>query len=127
MSLYVSMLREFNAKDWLRHTKLDGSVIGHNATLEIHHFFPRALLIKKGYATDLINTFANYVIISKDSNLNILDKEPHAYLKEEKVKNEELYKQCVPEDKELWKSKNYKKFLVERRKLLAERANNIFY
>jgi hypothetical protein len=123
MSLFVSMLRNLSAKDWFRHTNLDGSVIGHNAELHIHHFFPQALLRKKGYETELINTFANYAIICKQTNLDISDKEPEVYLKEYKVKDKDLRDQCIPENRELWQSKKYRQFLAERRKLLAERAN----
>jgi len=64
MSLYISMLRNNNAKDWIYGTPLDGNVIGHNAELQVHHFFPRSLLLMHGFESDQINTFANYTIIS---------------------------------------------------------------
>jgi len=64
MSLYVSLLRNAGAKDWKEHTPLDGSVQGHNASLQVHHFFPRALLRKEGYDSAQIDTFANYTLLS---------------------------------------------------------------
>jgi len=123
MSLYVSMLRDAGAKDWINRTELSGNVIGYNANLEVHHFFPQSLLRKKGYPTEMINTFANYVILSKDSNLNISDEEPIMYIDRLRIRKKDLDDQCIPEDRNFWKVEKYKKFLAERRKLLARRSN----
>ena len=108
MALYISMLRDKNSKDWYAKTNLDGMAIGHNANLEIHHIFPKAQLKKLNYDSKSINTFANYSIICKDSNIN----------------KKYLVDQCIPLEKYLWKIKRYKKFLRERKKLLAIAANN---
>ena len=123
MSLFISMLRNNNAKDWCKDTPLDGSVIGHNAELQVHHFFPKALLKLKGYNYDKINTFANYVIIDKGCNLGISDEEPSKYIKEHKISKKDLRDQCIPLDKTLWSVSRYEDFLEERRKLLAKNAN----
>ena len=57
MSLYLSMLRNKNAKDWAASKNhLNGNVQGHNATLEIHHIFPKDLLRQGGYSYVDINT-----------------------------------------------------------------------
>ena len=73
MSLFLSMLRDGNAKDWQNtDSPLDGTVVGHGAPLQVHHFFPRALLNKQeelSYAD--VNTFANYTVISANTNLNV--------------------------------------------------------
>jgi hypothetical protein len=122
MSLYISMIRSNKAEDWINHSELSGNVVGHNSELQIHHFFPQALLRENGYTTDLINTFANYVILSKDSNINISDEEPFKYIQKLKTKKKDLQSQCIPLNKNLWKVCNYKKFLSERRRLLAENA-----
>jgi len=126
MSLYITLLRTTNAKDWVSHDPLDGTVIGHNAQLQIHHFFPQQCLRKHGINDlDMINTFGNYTVISKDSNLKILDSEPIDYIKEKKIRRKDLESQFIPMDEELWRVKNYKKFLRARRDLLAKASNQI--
>jgi hypothetical protein len=125
MSLFLSMLRDKNAKDWLNTDfPLDGSVVGHGAPLQVHHFFPRALLNKqKELKFEDINTFANYAILSASTNLDVSTEEPATYLERLNVSKVELEKQCIPTDRALWHVRRYKDFLARRRKLLAERAN----
>jgi hypothetical protein len=128
MSLYISMLRNSNAKDWdSSKNPLDGNVQGHNASLEIHHIFPKDILLKNGYGYNQINTFANYAIISKDANLSISNEMPKTYLKRNNnkivIKKKDRKVQCIPEDIKIWQIKKYKRFLVERRQLLAKRIN----
>ena len=123
MSLYVSLLRNAGAKDWKEHTPLDGSVQGHNASLQVHHFFPRALLRKEGYDSAQIDTFANYTLLSKSTNLDIGSEEPATYLRREKIGRHQLDQQCIPQEEALWRVARYDDFLWARRKLLAERAN----
>jgi hypothetical protein len=57
MSLFISMLRNKYAKDWKYQTPLDGNVIGHNAELQVHHFFPQALLRKRNFESDMIRSY----------------------------------------------------------------------
>lgn len=123
MSLYISMLRNNHAKDWITGTPLDGSVIGHNAELQVHHFFPQSLLYDHGYSSEQINTFANYTIINKDTNLDILDEDPATYIKRLKIKKNDLQDQCIPLDKSLWTVNKYEDFLAVRRNLLAKRSD----
>jgi len=125
MSFYISMIRNAGAVDWIYKTPLDGRVIGHNAELQVHHFFPQALLRAHGYSSDMINTFANYTIINKNTNLNISDAEPYIYLKKHKIRKTHLADQFIPLDERLWRVDKYEEFLKERRKLLAHKANNI--
>jgi hypothetical protein len=124
MSLFISMLRDSGGKDWESQTPLDGTVIGHNAGLHIHHFFPRALLTKHGKDVDEINTFANYAVLSAGTNLNVATEEPATYLDRIDVKSSDLDAQCIPSDRELWRIRNYDMFVQARRRLLARRANN---
>lgn len=123
MSLFISMIRNRNAKDWLLQTPLDGKVIGHNAALQVHHFFPKALLEKNSYKSEIINTFANYTIISQQTNLHISAEEPIEYLKRHGIKKGYLEKQCIPLDRKLWRVESYEDFLIERKKLLARQVN----
>jgi hypothetical protein len=46
---------------------------------EIDHIFPRAQLIKKGYAESEINSFANFWILAQGKNRNKSDKHPKDY------------------------------------------------
>lgn len=123
MSLLISMMRENNAKDWLGGTPLDGTVLGHNADLHVHHIFPKALLAKHGYGSSEINTLANFAIISADSNLEVGMEEPASYLTRLKVNEKHLEAQCIPTNPDLWQISRYEDFIKERRKLLAQRAN----
>jgi hypothetical protein len=125
MSLYLSMLRELDARDWKdRNFKLDGTVTGHGAQLHIHHFFPKALLRKQvGLRTKDINTFANYTVISATTNLDVMTEEPGSYIPRLKIPDAELIKQCIPPDRALWRVDRYGDFIRERRRLLAEEAN----
>lgn len=123
MSLYVSMIRERNAKDWIQQTSLDGYVMGHNAQLQVHHFFPQNLLKNYGYKSEDINTFANYTIINKETNLDISAEEPAQYVKRLGIKEKHLKVQCIPPDRDLWRVDRYEDFLAERRRILASQTN----
>jgi hypothetical protein len=125
MSLFLSMIRDRGAKDWQNSdSPLDGTVVGHGAALHVHHFFPRALLNKRKELTrDDINTFANYSIISANTNLNVSSEEPATYLDRIQVPETELSKQSIPLNRDLWRVGHYKEFLAQRRKLLAEEVN----
>ena len=125
MSLYLSMLRDKDARDWEKHeVRLDGSVVGDLAQLQVHHVFPRALLNKMPKITSAdIDTFANYAVIRKGANLGVSTEEPTTYIVRLKVPKAELRKQCMPENQDLWHVTKYKDFLAARRKLLAEGAN----
>lgn len=123
MSMYISMLRDKNAKSWAIDIPLDGTVLGKGAQLQIHHFFPKALMTKHGYSLDKINTFANYTVISADDNLDISMEEPATYLQRLGMDSKQLQIQCIPMDKSLWHVDRYANFLAARRQLLAQRAN----
>jgi hypothetical protein len=125
MSVYLSMLRNSDARDWRNHdVRLDGTVTGQGAQLQIHHFFPRALLRKRDDLTMReINTFANYSVISADANLNVGTEEPATYIERLKIPEKELEKQCIPMDRELWRASRYRDFLRQRRRLLAKTTN----
>lgn len=123
MSLLISMMRDNNAKDWLGGTPLDGTVLGHNAELHVHHIFPKALLARYEYGSSEINRLANFAIISADSNLEVGMEDPASYLTRLKVNKKHLEAQCIPTDPDLWQISRYDDFIKERRKLLAQRAN----
>jgi hypothetical protein len=124
MALFTAMLSAGNARDWCGPDRpLDGSVQGKHAELQVHHFFPRALLKKHGIEDDRINTMGNYTVIFADCNLNVSTEEPATYMDRVKVSDEQLVLQCIPLDRGLWRVLNYEKFITAREKLLAEKAN----
>jgi hypothetical protein len=123
MAAYISLIRSKNAKDWQLDTSLGGDVIGHNAQLQVHHFFPRALLQKNGFNSEQINTLANYVIINKETNLEISSKEPIEYIDKLGIQKRHLACQSIPLKKDLWTVDKYEEFLSERRDLLAKEMN----
>jgi hypothetical protein len=132
MSLYLSMLREAKARDWGAGLEyLDGTVAGHGSALQVHHFFPRALLKKHKVKASDIDTFANYVVIRQDTNLRAGADEPASYIevalaaagKDSRKVRAAIRRQGVPDGPELWRVANYAGFLAERRKLLAAAAN----
>jgi hypothetical protein len=124
MSCFLSMLRDRDARDWQNNGPLDGTVVGHGAALQIHHFFPKALLNKHGMTRSEVNTFGNYTVIHASTNLNVSTEEPGTYLERLNVPKSELNKQVIPLKPELWRVARYKDFLTQRRRLLAEQMNN---
>jgi hypothetical protein len=124
MSLFLSMIRERDSRDWKElDNRLDGTVVGLGAGLQIHHFFPKALLKRHGATYEQTNTFANYVVISASTNLGVSTEEPATYMSRLSVPETEVAKQVVPSDSSLWRVSRYDEFLVRRRKMLAEEAN----
>ena len=132
MSLHLSMLREAKARDWGPSLEyLDGTVSGHGAALQVHHFFPRALLRKHKVKAADVDTFANYVVIRQGTNLRAGADEPASYIAvaladagaDARKVRAEIRRQCVPDGPELWRVANYATFLAERRKQLAVAAN----
>jgi hypothetical protein len=110
---------------------LDGTVFGRGTDLQVHHFFPRALLRKQGVPQSKIDTFANYVVIRRDTNLEAGTYEPSTYLPRFFRKmgraagrlRSQVDRQCIPGDVALWRVERYDDFLAARRDMLAEAAN----
>ncbi|MFN9027068.1 MAG: hypothetical protein ACK5VX_12845, partial [Akkermansiaceae bacterium] len=87
--------------------------------------FPKAVL--KGSCTQReTDDIANLAFIGGKTNRSISDKEPHLYFPSilEKSSNAAFETQCIPLDEELLMKENYKRFLTERRKLIAARLND---
>jgi len=124
MAVMAPMFSANGARDWKDlDRKLDGSVVGKNAQLQVHHFFPRALLLKHGRTGDWINTLGNYTLLSAETNLNVGTEEPATYMERLSVSDDQLRAQAIPRDRDLWRVAKYEKFILEREKLLAVQAN----
>ncbi len=91
--------------------------------LEFHHIFPQDLL--KGLEKNLINDICNMAFLGGRTNKKISNKPPEEYLPQIIDKNGEaaLTRQQIPTNPELWPIDQYKRFLAERRRLVANRLN----
>ncbi|MFC9297588.1 DUF262 domain-containing protein [Streptomyces sp. NPDC057011] len=121
--LYL-LTRVYGAKDLLSGVELKHNLLGRNASLQVHHIFPKARLRKHDYAQRQINAVANFCFLTQDSNLKIGARDPLEYFEEAEARNPGvLATQWIPMDRELWRIENYPDFLEARRVLLAGAAN----
>ncbi|MFN4804515.1 MAG: DUF262 domain-containing protein [Akkermansiaceae bacterium] len=127
-ALFKTMFLAFRAagaKDWKSQLNIALSHSGNQHRLQFHHIFPKAVL--KGSCTQReTDDIANLAFIGGKTNRSISDKEPHLYFPSilEKSSNAAFETQCIPLDEELLMKENYKRFLTERRKLIAARLND---
>jgi hypothetical protein len=97
------------------------------STLEVHHIFPKAQLYRCKHTRPEVNALSNFCFLTKDTNLQILDRLPEIYFPEVEAKHPgSLASQWIPMDESLWKIENYRDFLEARRHLLAAEANRRF-
>jgi len=82
-------------------------------------------VLKKAYAAREADDIANLAFIGGKTNRAISDKPPGAYLPPliEQAGEAPFRAQCIPTSGELLETENYKRFLVDRRKRIAERLN----
>ena len=121
--LYL-LTRMNHAKDLGSGLELTHNLLGKNSTLEVHHIFPKDVLYKAGKTKSIVNSLANYAFLTKDTNLEILNKRPEEYMPYYAQKQPgALESNWIPLDPELWKVENYEVFLQKRRELLAKGAN----
>jgi len=120
--LYVA-LKANGAKDWKTGLALSDSHLGSSHKIQYHHIFPKSLLSDAGYEKTEINEIANMAFIGGKTNREITNKKPIDYLEQEIIKKRgknALISQLVSTDRNLWRIENYKDFLSDRRKRIAE-------
>lgn len=119
-SLSYIALKKQEAKDWFSNITIALNHQGKRHSIQYHHIFPKARLVRAGYAKSEINDLANMGFLGGRTNRRISAKNPSEYLSEivEKQGREALIEQCVPIDPKLWEIENYLDFLTERRSLL---------
>jgi len=110
---------------------------------DVHHVFPKNLLRKKYDSKTEYNQIANFVYAQQEINIMIGDKSPDVYMKEILAQCESgkikygniidkgqlmnnLKKHCIPESIFEMNIVNYHDFLVERRKLMAEKIKKYY-
>ncbi|MCY4223698.1 MAG: DUF262 domain-containing protein [Bacteroidetes bacterium] len=137
------MTRMGEAQNLCDGTPLKKMALGKGSRLEVHHIFPKAVLkeYKNGtYSTALINAIGNYCFLTSDCNKQIDAAAPaersRHFRGNHPFKDGYFYwvaehhpgalkSQWIPMDEELWKVKNYRDFLVARRQILADAANDM--
>lgn len=121
--LYL-LTRVLAAKDFGSGVALSAHMLGHLASLQVHHIFPKALLYKAGYKQTVVNAVANFCFLTQDTNLAIGARDPAEYFVQ--VENDQpgaLASQWIPMDRSLWHVDRYLDFLQARRELLAQAAS----
>jgi hypothetical protein len=104
--------------------------MGEKYKLELDHIFPYSRLKSAGYGKGnrvkyaLAQEFTNRAILTQVANRTKSNIKAIDYLRSvRETFPESLKLQCIPENEALWELDNYEEFLVERRKMLAERLN----
>lgn len=125
-ALFKTMFLAFRAAgatDWRSQLAIALSHAGTHK-LQFHHIFPKAVL-KGSYTQREADDIANLAFIGGNTNRRISDKPPGEYFPGilEKCGPAAFASQCIPANEELLGVADYKSFLVERRKRVAERLN----
>lgn len=117
------LTRMGQARDFCSGDPLKKGLLAKSNALEVHHIFPKSVLRKhrKRYSQKEINALANLCFLTKACNLKIGAKPPEQYFPE--VDKSALESQWIPTDPDLWVADNFRDFLRERRRLLAQAAN----
>jgi len=127
LMLYLIAFRnvavDWFTKDRLGYTK--HNEINKDFNIEEHHFFPRSLLRGVGYEKNEWNLLANIAFINPGTNKRLRD-QPYTYIKKYRIDTDELKKQLIPLDEDLWKLENYEKFIEVRSELISNEINQFF-
>jgi hypothetical protein len=122
--LLYMLTRVHGARDFGSGLPLHSHLLGHLASLQVHHIFPKAVLYGAGYHRSQVNAVANFCFLTQDTNLAIGKQHPSDYFRVAEAKNPGvLASQWIPENTELWQVERYTDFLAARRELLAGAAN----
>ena len=122
----MQWLEKKHAKDWFSGVELTSDIIGKDNDVQIHHIFPKKILKEVGISRKDRDEIANLAFLGAKPNRSISASLPEKYLDEIATYHpERLTTQCIPMDRNLWKVKNFQKFLKVRRDLLAEAVNKL--
>lgn len=111
---------------------------------DIHHIFPKNYLKKAGLTRAKYNQIANYVYMQQEVNIQVGNKSPEIYFSEVleqchtgKLKygainevhdlHDNLKHNCIPQSVFTMTIDDYQEFLVERRKLMAEKIKKYYH
>ena len=110
----------------------------------MHHIFPRGYLKKHGMTKRQYNQIANYVYMQSETNIQIGNKAPSVYFNEVRKQTEDreckyggiddfrtlkknFRKNCIPETVFSMEIDSYEEFLMQRRRLMAQKIKNYYY
>jgi len=108
--------------------------------VQLHHIFPFDFMLKDSKARlyqenrgltvreyrDQVNDIANITFLSRKKNVQVGNVSPWQYLANETTR--EMRKaHFIPEDRDLWKSENFDKFLDRRRRTMAKAMNSLIH
>ena len=124
LPLVFTIFRANDAKDWFTGTRLSSTNVGPSYQLEFHHVFPRSVLrgASIDYTREEIDDLGNMAFLSQKANRAILDSKPKDYLGT--IEEERLRAQFVPTNQALWEVSEFRRFLGERRQLVAAAVNS---
>jgi hypothetical protein len=113
------------ARDFGNGLPLHAQPPGQPATLQVHHIFPKAMLLAAGYPGGQVNAVANFCFLTRETSLVIAKREPDEYCGAVEARQPgALASQWIPQDRALWRIDRYPDFLAARRELLAAAANS---
>ena len=125
-SMTYAVIRKNHAKEWFSGVEITHDVIGKDNKIQTHHIFPKKVLKEQGVSRKDCNEIANLAFLGAKPNQSISANYPEKYLNDIASSHpERLKSQCIPMDKNLWKVKNFQKFLEARREMLAEAVNKL--
>jgi hypothetical protein len=138
LMLYLLVFHR-EALDWVDDTRIGYDKTGAPITAgfepQWHHIYPRSVLRKGNIPDDDIHCLANITVLNERTNVKRLSsKPPSRYIQEFSISEQNLRSHLIPDpfakaanDKALlekqWDVERYTDFLIERAKLLAEKAN----
>jgi len=131
-----------NDKGFLSKDVLVGDLISLRG--DIHHLFPKDYLKKQGLDRSKYNQIANYVFMQSEINIKVGNKPPKEYfelirnqinqsdkqlsgINTEKDLFDNLKMNCVPSEILKMDIGDYDDFMVQRRKLMAEKIRNYYF
>lgn len=123
-ALSYAAAKKNGAKDWFYGIAVGKDAAGDEHKVEIHHVFPKKVVKELKVSRKDRDEIANLAFLARRPNEKISATPPDEYLPQiAKHHPDRLRAQCIPMDSELWKPKNFHKFLAERRRLLADEVN----
>jgi len=130
LSIMKALIVKNGAVDLFSGNRLDDIGVRDSGDLIVHSIFPPALLYKhrpgilSQEGRSIVSQLANFAFLNKKARIRSNKDEPLSYLR--KIQNrfqDALKDQLIPEDEDLWKLKNFEKFLAQRRELIADAIN----
>ena len=141
-NVYLAAQVKVNNKGFLSRDITVKDLISHRG--DIHHIFPLGYLKKHGMTRGQYNQIANYVYMQSETNIQIGDKAPSIYFNEVREQTEgrelkyggiddfrtlqkNLRQNCIPETVFSMEIDSYEEFLMQRRRLMAQKIKKYYY